>query len=192
MISANFDSSDKDRLRSAAQYARLQLGPERRNIYSQAACQHLAEMLAAVRPSCLLAYRALPSEVDTSPLFNEPFANLYAPVTHHHEHMDWRQIRRDTIWRKGVYGVDEPEDGALWSKASGRTILVCPLVAFDRRGNRVGMGKGCFDFWLAQHRNAIDLVIGLAFSCQEVAEIPAERHDMPMNCIITEKEVINV
>jgi len=52
------------------------------------------------------------------------------------------------------------------------------------------MGKGCFDFWLAQHHHHIQQIIGLAFSCQEVAAVPAERHDMPMNCIITEKEVI--
>jgi len=183
-------SIDKRALRSAGQSARRQLGPGQRSIYSQTVCQRLTEILAAAQPSCLLTYRTMATEVATDSLFRDVSARLYAPVTHHHRDMVWRHVRSDTIWRKGVFGVDEPEDGALWSPTAGRTLLICPLVAFDRRGNRLGMGKGCFDFWLAQHHKTIDLAIGLAFSCQEVANIPAERHDMPMDYIITEKEVM--
>jgi len=69
-------------------------------------------------------------------------------------------------------------------------VLLCPLTAFDRQGNRLGMGKGCFDYWLSKHRHGLDQVIGLAFSGQEVAHIPAEAHDAPLDYIITEKEVI--
>ncbi|WP_018294002.1 5-formyltetrahydrofolate cyclo-ligase [Mariprofundus ferrooxydans] len=182
-------SSDKNVLRSSALSARRELSPEQRSAYSRTICLRLHEILAAAQPDCLLAYRPLPNEVDTTPLFQDTATQLYAPVTHHHEHMEWRKICRDTVWHAGVFGVDEPQEGPLWSAASGHTILVCPLVAFDQRGNRLGMGKGCFDFWLAQYRSSIDQVIGLAFSCQQVAEVPAERHDMPMDFIITEKEV---
>jgi len=183
---------NKNDLRVAAQSARQNLGYALRSQYSLAASQRLIGLLDTLQPTSLLAYRSLSNEVDTATLFQQSTIRLFAPVTHHHEHMEWRQVSGDTVWQRGVFGVDEPETGTLWSKASGLTVLVCPLVAFDRRGNRLGMGKGCFDFWLAEHRGAIDRVIGLAFSCQEVAEIPAEGHDVPMDCIITEKEVIDV
>ncbi|PIP02022.1 MAG: 5-formyltetrahydrofolate cyclo-ligase [Zetaproteobacteria bacterium CG12_big_fil_rev_8_21_14_0_65_54_13] len=183
---------NKSALRLTAQSARQHLGYALRSQYSQAAGQRLISLLDSLMPSNVLAYRSLSNEVDTATLFQQSSARLFAPVTHHHEHMEWRQVSGDTVWQKGVFGVDEPEAGTLWSKASGLTVLVCPLVAFDRRGNRLGMGKGCFDFWLAEHRGALDRVIGLAFSCQEVPEVPAEGHDVPMDCIITEKEVINV
>ncbi|MDX8405084.1 MAG: 5-formyltetrahydrofolate cyclo-ligase [Mariprofundus sp.] len=181
---------DKGALRLAGQNARRALGPELRSTYSETACQHLLALLAKIQPRCLLTYCALPSEVDTTTLRHQANAELYAPVTDHHDQMEWRQIHPHTQWRTGVFGVKEPEEGALWSSECGHTILVCPLVAFDHYGNRLGMGKGCFDYWLASYHQSIDLVIGLAFSCQQVTAIPAEKHDMPMDFIITEKEVI--
>ncbi|PJC70988.1 MAG: 5-formyltetrahydrofolate cyclo-ligase, partial [Zetaproteobacteria bacterium CG_4_8_14_3_um_filter_59_5] len=68
--------------------------------------------------------------------------------------------------------------------------LLCPLVGFDRCGNRLGMGKGCFDRWLDGMKNHILLGVGLAFACQECPRIPAEAHDMPLDIIITEGETI--
>jgi len=183
---------DKNILRSSHQAARQHLGADARNHYSRQICQQLLEIIRIRQPSCLLAYKSLASEVGTGTLFEHPSTPVYAPVTHNHQHMEWRHANQQSEWETGVFGVQEPVNGQLWTSASGTTILACPLVAFDRAGNRLGMGKGCFDFWLAQHHHAIDMVIGLAFSCQETAAIPAEAHDMPMNCIITETEVINV
>ncbi|MFQ5345455.1 MAG: 5-formyltetrahydrofolate cyclo-ligase [Mariprofundus sp.] len=140
-------------------------------------------------PSCLLAYRSLPSEVNTETLFRTSDYRIFAPITHHHEQMEWRLVKPDTGWENGRFGVSEPVSDVTWT-GEKTTVLLCPLTAFDRQGNRLGMGKGCFDHWLARHRHQLNHVIGLAFSGQEVADIPAERHDAPMDYIITEKEVI--
>jgi 5-formyltetrahydrofolate cyclo-ligase len=144
---------------------------------------------SAVTPACLLVYRAMPSEVATEKLFQLTNYHVFAPITHHHKHMEWLLTTERTHWKKGVFGVLEPSSGAPWRHGAS-TVLLCPLVAFDRHGNRLGMGKGCFDYWLSTHRHGLDQVIGLAFSGQEVAQIPAEGHDAPLDCIITEKEVI--
>jgi len=150
-------------------------------------CHYLHRDAEAVKT--LLVYRAMPAEVDTGTLFHLPDYRIFAPVTHHHEHIEWLLITPQTRWQKGLFGISEPVSGQLW-KAQPGTVLLCPLTAFDRHGNRLGMGKGCFDYWLSRHRGSLQQVIGLAFSGQEVAQIPAERHDVPLDCIITEKEVI--
>jgi len=183
---------NKQSLRSGALERRRGLSDAVRRDYSRAIIQSLIEYLKQLemQPDCLLAYRALPTEVDTEALFQQPQYRLFAPITHHHEKMEWHRVTAETEWRQGYLGVTEPEGGEIWQADGGGAVLICPLTAFDRRGNRLGMGKGCFDYWLAGNRQHIDRVIGLAFACQEVAAIPVEGHDMPLDCIITERETI--
>jgi len=138
----------------------------------------------------ILTYRAMPSEVNIDLLPELPEKRFFYPVTHHHEHMEWHEVDSKSSWSRGVFGILEPDGSATWPAGRGITTLLCPLTAFDRQGNRLGMGKGCFDFWLASQKQHIYQVIGLAFSCQEVAQVPAEGHDMPMDYVITEEEII--
>jgi len=185
---------DKVQIRAAAIQRRKSLSSEQRELFSQSIIASLFDYLStqSETPQNLLIYRSLPSEVATEAILQVDGFRLFAPVTHHHEHMAWHALSETTVWKTGSFGILEPDGGALWNGKQGTTTLLCPLTAFDRSGNRLGMGKGCFDFWLAQQREHIQQVIGLAFSCQEVEAVPAERHDMPMDCIITEKEVIHV
>jgi 5-formyltetrahydrofolate cyclo-ligase len=185
----NDHASDKVALRAAALAWRTALPDTLRRQYSAQILNRLRTQLQSMQAHALLAYRAMPSEVDTAPLFNWNDYRIYAPVTHHHKHMEWLRTTAQTVWRKGLFGVHEPESGQPWP-GKPATILLCPLTAFDRAGNRLGMGKGCFDFWLAKHRDALQCVIGLAFAGQEVAQIPAEGHDVPLDYVITEQEVI--
>lgn len=183
--------TDKHALRSIAMAYRKNLPAGQRQAFSEAIIDLLLVHLQQSHRSCtnLLTYRALPSEVDTEPLLHLPDYHIFAPVSHDQSHMEWRFITPQTRWGKGAFGTLEPKAGSLW-QANEHTVLLCPLTAFDRFGNRLGMGKGCFDFWLGSHQAQIDSIIGLAFSGQEVAHIPAEGHDVPMNYVITEKEVI--
>lgn len=72
-------------------------------------------------------------------------------------------------------------------------LLIVPLLAFDRVGGRLGQGGGYFDRTLA----ALDasggvFALGLAYAGQEVARVPMEEHDRPLDAILTEKEYIPV
>lgn len=70
-------------------------------------------------------------------------------------------------------------------------IMLCPLLAFDRRGYRMGYGGGFYDRSIAQLQEQGNLVtIGIAFAAQEVEEIPIGEYDMPLDMIVTEQEVI--
>jgi len=70
-------------------------------------------------------------------------------------------------------------------------VLLMPLTAFDRRGGRVGYGRGFYDRAVADLRAAgrFPRLIGIAFSVQEVAAVPMEPHDAPLDMIVTERDV---
>jgi 5-formyltetrahydrofolate cyclo-ligase len=72
--------------------------------------------------------------------------------------------------------------------------VILPLAAFDRTGHRIGYGRGHYDRVIARLASAAahPLLIGLAFSTQEVARVPAEAHDVALDAIVTEREAILV
>jgi 5-formyltetrahydrofolate cyclo-ligase len=70
-------------------------------------------------------------------------------------------------------------------------VLLMPLSAFDRLGGRIGYGRGYYDRAVAGLRAAgrFPRLIGIAFSVQEVAAVPMEPHDAPLDMIVTERDV---
>jgi 5-formyltetrahydrofolate cyclo-ligase len=66
--------------------------------------------------------------------------------------------------------------------------LLVPLMGFDCRGYRLGMGGGFYDRTLAALAavGRLPMTLGLAFSAQEVDELPIEGHDCPLNAVATE------
>jgi 5-formyltetrahydrofolate cyclo-ligase len=72
-------------------------------------------------------------------------------------------------------------------------VLLVPPVAFDRRGYRIGYGAGFYDRTIPQLRAMHPVfTLGYAFACQEVEHLAAEHHDVPLDAIATENEIITV
>ncbi len=104
----------------------------------------------------------------------------------------------NVIFRRWIEGVDlvDAGFGTLGPDASADevrpAVLLVPLAAFDRRGARIGWGKGHYDRVIA--RLTADgeplLTIGIAFALQEVEAVPAEPHDRPLDWIATELALI--
>ena len=90
---------------------------------------------------------------------------------------------------RGHYGIREPKGDRLRPVPPDQIdAVVVPAVAFDRQGNRLGYGGGYYDRFLPAALRAAR--VGAAFACQIAAEIPVGRHDIPMDCIVTDREVI--
>ncbi|MDP6189650.1 MAG: 5-formyltetrahydrofolate cyclo-ligase [Gammaproteobacteria bacterium] len=72
-------------------------------------------------------------------------------------------------------------------------VMFCPLLAFDRKGYRMGYGGGFYDRSIAQIKASQKLLtIGVAFAAQEVDSIITGPYDMPLDKIVTEQEVITI
>lgn len=99
----------------------------------------------------------------------------------------------DTVLIENRFGIEEPS-GTSTVPASELDLILLPLVAFDSSGNRLGMGKGFYDRTLAftQGNKSAPKLIGLAHRCQEVASIEANPWDIPLNYILTDKELLKI
>ncbi len=88
-----------------------------------------------------------------------------------------------TVLQTNRWGIPEPVGGTEVHAAILDVVLV-PLLAFDRHGNRVGYGKGFYDRFLAQCRPE-SLKIGLSFfgPLHEISDV--SEHDIPMDACIT-------
>ncbi|MCB1721813.1 MAG: 5-formyltetrahydrofolate cyclo-ligase [Rhodospirillales bacterium] len=84
---------------------------------------------------------------------------------------------------KGAFGILEPEEGEELQP----DIFLVPMLAFDRKGHRLGQGGGYYDATLAQARTQKDITaIGIAYASQAVLfNLPVEDHDQQMDWILT-------
>ncbi|MBO6784374.1 MAG: 5-formyltetrahydrofolate cyclo-ligase [Alphaproteobacteria bacterium] len=90
----------------------------------------------------------------------------------------------------GAYGIPIPPPRA---DVVTPDLLLVPMLAFDRRGHRLGYGGGYYDRTIAGLRVAREiLAVGLAFSGQLRDDIPAASHDMVLDWIVTESAALRV
>lgn len=163
-----------------------------------AAGEMLADnVLAAIDPppgAVVSGFLPIGDEIDPRPLMRRLFARghvLAVPVV--------RGRGRPLVFREwapgaplvdGVFGVQVPPDG---TPEHIPQILIVPLLAFDRRGHRMGYGAGFYDRTLDGLRRAGHcLAIGVGFAGQAVETVPTGPHDEPLDLVATEREVIDL
>lgn len=88
----------------------------------------------------------------------------------------------------GSFHIEEPT-GNDCSDVDDMEMIVVPAVAYDRRGNRVGRGKGYYDRLLATSRAR---KVGVAYDFQLVDEIEAEPHDVRVDVVITDRVMLKI
>lgn len=88
----------------------------------------------------------------------------------------------------GSFHIEEPTGNNVYPIEEIEVIIV-PGVAFDRKGRRLGRGKGFYDRLL---KTAKATKIGIGYEFQLVEEVPSEAHDVAMDMIITENTTIIV
>ena len=88
----------------------------------------------------------------------------------------------------GLWGIQIPPGTALEVSPD---VLLVPMLAYDARGYRLGYGGGFYDRTLAKLRASKKITaIGVAYSGQEVEEVPHDEHDQPLDWIMTERETM--
>ncbi len=91
---------------------------------------------------------------------------------------------------RGQWGIREPTAEAPEIEPD---IVLVPLLAFDRAGQRIGYGAGYYDQTLAQLRARKTVAaVGIAFAAQEVPTVPSTPRDERLDLVLTEREVIDL
>ncbi len=100
----------------------------------------------------------------------------------------FRRWHRASDLHKGPYGILEPSSDA---PAMRPDIVLAPLLAFDRVGNRLGYGGGYYDLSIKSIRELQPvLAVGIAYAVQEVAAVPHDENDTKLDRIVTENGAI--
>lgn len=153
-----------------------------------AGAARLSEVLGEYAGRLLAGYVAMRGEIDPLPALRAHRGPLCLPVvTGRAEPLRFRTWQPGEALVAGAFGTREPASGG-WVAPQ---VLIVPLVAFDRRGHRLGYGAGHYDRTLAKLRATGPITaIGFAWAAQEVAELPAEPTDQALDLIVTEAGVI--
>lgn len=91
-----------------------------------------------------------------------------------------------------TFGILEPRENKIKNFDIGKLDLaIVPGIAFDKNGHRIGYGHGYYDGLLGK-LNKNTTKIGLCYEFQLIDKIAEEKHDVPMDAIITEKRVLRI
>jgi 5-formyltetrahydrofolate cyclo-ligase len=177
---------------------RAEASAVRREVWLNAgatACQALAARGAAfigtMQALSAAGYFPIHDELDPIPLLEALRAGglrTALPVVKPGPDLIFREWFPGAPLKRGKYGLRQP--GEEQAELTPDIVLV-PLLAFDRRGGRLGYGAGYYDAALRRMRQRGPVAaIGIAFDEQEFPEVPQEPQDEPLDTILTPSRVI--
>jgi 5-formyltetrahydrofolate cyclo-ligase len=163
-------------------------------------CTHLIAQADYQAASTVMWYIGCKSEVKTLPAIHRELGSCKRIVIPYCT-QDERGQRKLGLWHlkhcselaPGTWNIPEPPK-TRWGEAgtevppSELDLIIVPGVAFDRNGGRLGNGGGYYDRLLAQVRKET-VLYGVCFESQLFDRIEMETHDIPMDFVITEKNV---
>lgn len=195
----------KKEIRARALKERGGLLPEKQNSFDRK-----IHGLAAAHPLFqnareIYCYASFRNEVSTAGLMELAWKagkKVAVPLVKDGLRMEFYYIESIRELRPGYQGIPEPkadaakkavptEDGGLQDnerlseEQESDILMILPGAAFDRKGNRIGYGKGFYDRYLQRFPKCRRM--GVAYSVQCVEEIPAEAWDIRAEAVITEK-----
>ncbi|WP_297527693.1 5-formyltetrahydrofolate cyclo-ligase [Thiohalobacter sp.] len=194
--------TDRARLRRELRARRRTLPAHERRALAERMARHVAHDRRFRNARHVAVYLAADGEMDPGPLILRARAMgkaLYLPVllpagANRLWFAPWRE---DEPLVPNRFGIPEPARAARTRIPPQRLDLVLtPLVAFDARGHRLGMGGGYYDRTFAhllRHRHFLrPRLIGLAYGFQRQPALPAQPWDVPLAAIATEEGILDV
>ena len=176
----------KSDIRMSIKDLKKNITAEERTRFSEQIRCRIEQLPEFKQAKTILLYHSLPDEVDTSSflkLWKEDKRLLLPAVkgdnliicNYHPEKL-----------KTGSYGIIEPQGNGI-TDLSVIDMIIIPGIAFDKKRNRLGRGKGYYDRLLPQ---VTGCKIGICYNCQITDLLPTEKHDIPMNYIISESGII--
>jgi 5-formyltetrahydrofolate cyclo-ligase len=181
--------ADKISLRKEGLKRRQALSPQVRREKSRQIKEIILGLPEYKESRVLFSYVSHQTEVDTHEIIKESLKAgkcVAVPISIKETHqLVPSEIRNfDTDLKVGAYSILEPKFKRIIPKTRLDLVLV-PGILFDKRGYRIGYGGGFFDRFLKELPER-SFTLGLCFSCQRVALLPVEEHDVPVKGVVTE------
>ncbi len=186
----------KSEIRRRMRHWRRSLSAEQQARAQEGLGRHISRLPAFLGASHVGIYWPMNGEISPLGLVAHPLSRhktYYLPALagSHLRELRFAPFRGRWAWRQNGLGIPEPQSPRrLWRSARELDLLVIPMLAFDSRGHRLGMGGGYYDRTLKilVHRQywRRPRLVGAAHAFQECPEIPAEPWDVSLPVICTE------
>lgn len=184
---------DKKAQRKRILKQRNQLTPKQTTEAAKWCAQQIAQSEIFKKSEHIAFYHAVKNELDPSIAAltaNALQKTCYLPRLNTENHqLEFFPFDPKTPMQENQYGIAEPIPGKN-SKPfppEALDLVLVPLVATDKQGNRLGMGKGCYDRtfnFLNNKRPPTPHLMGLAYEFQIIAPITPDDWDIPLNSIL--------
>jgi 5-formyltetrahydrofolate cyclo-ligase len=184
---------DKVQLRQELQKCLIGIPAEQRKEKSHRACRNLIATREFQDASAIMIYLSLPHELDSSEAILSAWQmgkTVVVPkVSWQQRHMIPVRINSlETGFSSEVAGLRNPITGVP-APFSEIDLVVAPGLGFDRKGNRLGRGGSYYDRFFA-NKELKAPKCGFAFSEQVIKSVPVTEHDIPVDFLITDEEVL--
>lgn len=186
--------NDRHLIRQTIRQKRRQLPASVRRNASIEICHYIANTLWFRRSQRIAFYLPIAGELDPAYLIQRAWQmgkTCYLPVCHplHHASLLFVAYAPNDQLTLNRYGILEPSlKHRSACKPFALDLVFTPLLAFDAQGNRLGSGKGYYDRTFAYRRvfptQLRPMLVGLAYTLQEVAQLPAQAWDIPLDKVI--------
>jgi len=184
---------DKDVLRNLVRQRRSSIPYEERIKAEKAIFERFNELDEVREARVIASYNPLPEEADVSLINNSSLEQgklvCFPEVMLNGENIQYHKWQIGSVMKSDWCGIDYPIGKIIPSDEID--LFLVPLFGFDRFCNRLGTGGGFFDKFFAINpfkENAAK--VGIAFGVQEIPMMVADKWDVKMDMIVTEKEVI--
>ncbi|WP_300410010.1 5-formyltetrahydrofolate cyclo-ligase [Lagierella sp.] len=143
----------------------------------------------------IFSYVSFGSEINVGDILSEILKqkkNLYVPYIDKEDKKMYlckiEDLSKDL--ERGYYGIREPKKNLrIPINNDIIDLVISPGVAFTKEKYRIGYGGGYYDRFFAS-LNSSPLVVALAYDFQVLPELPIDSYDIPVDMIITEKQII--
>ncbi len=160
---------------------------EERSHKSKVITDLVHDLPAFRKAKAVMLYVALDEEVDTRRIlklaFEEKKHVLLPVVIQETQEMISAELIAPDQMKPGKYGIMEPEGWSSPFPMRDLDMVIVPGLAFDKKNNRLGRGKGYYDRFLSKLHSKVS-TIGLAFDIQLTNELPVEPHDVKLDLVV--------
>ncbi|MFG1173466.1 5-formyltetrahydrofolate cyclo-ligase [Erwiniaceae bacterium CAU 1747] len=187
--------SDRQDIRTHVRHLRRALSDEQQQLAAVQAAEHALSFAPLEQAKNIALFLSVDGELNTRPLIAKLWQRkqrVFLPALHPFSPGNLLFIRYDenTELKKNRLRIPEPSlDIRNLVPLSELDVLLVPLVAFDARGQRLGMGGGFYDRTLQNWQQHGFLPVGLAHDCQQVENVPTAEWDIPLPALITPSKI---
>ncbi|WJV54377.1 5-formyltetrahydrofolate cyclo-ligase [Prodigiosinella aquatilis] len=185
------NQSLRQSLRQEVRQRRRQLSAEQQAAFARQATERVMSHPRLQHAQRVAVFLSFDGELNTQSLIQalwQQQKQVYLPVLHPFSpgHLLFLRYDSETELVQNRLKVMEPRlDVRKVLPPTQLDILLAPLVAFDARGQRLGMGGGFYDRTLQHWQQRGPYPIGLAHDCQQVEALPVDNWDVALPEIIT-------